>query len=72
MSYGLKVIDGTSITNDIRFKGYKLTITKPDGNTETITWDVVWDTTSSAYTTYTPTQVGTYKFKFEFPGQTYT
>ena len=67
-----KVIIGASIPNDIRFHDYKLTITDPAGHTETKTWAIIWDTTSSAYTAYTPNQVGTYTFKFEYPGQTYT
>jgi len=67
-----KVLDGASVTNNIRFEDYKLTITKPDGKTETITWDTVTDTTSSAYTLYTPKQVGNYTLFFEFPGLTYT
>jgi outer membrane protein assembly factor BamB len=58
--------------NDIRMHGYKLTITKPDGTTETMTWDIVWDPTSSQYTPYTPDQTGEYTFKFEYPGQEYT
>jgi outer membrane protein assembly factor BamB len=33
---------------------------------------VISDTTSSQFTQYTPDQVGTYKFSFSFPGQTYT
>ena len=61
-----------SAANDIRFHDYKLTITKPDGKTETVEWPIVFDTTSSAYTTYTPNQVGTYTLNFSFPGQTYT
>jgi hypothetical protein len=67
-----KVLDGASVTNNIRFQDYKLTITKPDGKIETITWDTVTDTTSSAYTHYTPDQVGNYTLFFEFPGLTYT
>jgi hypothetical protein len=67
-----KVLPGAMLGNDIRFHDYKLTITKPDGTTETKTWAVVTDTASSQFTLYTPTQVGTYRFKFEFPGQTYT
>ena len=67
-----KMQSGTAINNDIRFSDYKLTITKPDGTAEVVTWPVVTDPTSSAYTTYTPDRVGTYKLKFEFPGQTYT
>jgi hypothetical protein len=67
-----KMPDGAAVGNDRRFHDYKLTITRPDGTTETITWDIVWDTTSSAYTQYTPDQTGTYTLKFEFPGQDYT
>jgi hypothetical protein len=62
----------TALTNDWRFHNYKLTITRPDGTTEVKTWDIIWDTTSSQSYTYVPTQVGTYKLKFEFPGQAYT
>ncbi len=67
-----KVLPSALATNDIRFHNYKLTITKPDSTTEIKTFPVVMDTTSSQYTLYTPTQIGTYKFKFEFPGQVYT
>jgi len=66
-----RVIAGAQADNNIRFEDYKLTITKPDSTTETITWDVVTDTTSSAFTQFTPTQVGEYSLFFEFPGQTY-
>lgn len=65
------VIQGANITNGIRFHNYQLTITKPNGETETKTWPTVTDTTSSAYTQYTPDQVGTYNLTFNFPGQTY-
>lgn len=61
----------TALTNDWRFHNYKLTITKPNGDTEVKTFDVVVDTTSSQSYTYVPDQVGTYKLKFEFPGQAY-
>ncbi|MCL5877257.1 MAG: PQQ-binding-like beta-propeller repeat protein [Candidatus Bathyarchaeota archaeon] len=67
-----QVIAGVDADNDIRFKDYKLTITKPDSTTETVTWNVVSDPTSAAYTQYVPNQVGTYTLFFEFPGQTYT
>ena len=66
-----RVIQGADITNDIRFEGYVLTITKPDGNTVTVNWPIVFDTTSSAYTVYVPDQVGTYTLEFNFPGQVY-
>jgi hypothetical protein len=61
-----------SADNDIRMHDYKLTITRPDGETETQTWPIVWDTTSSQYTSYTPTQTGEYTFKFDFPKQVCT
>ncbi len=57
--------------NSYRFQNYKLTITAPDGTTSTQTFAITSDTTSSQYTTYTPTQTGTYTFNFTFPGQTY-
>ncbi len=67
-----KMPAGTVIGNNIRLHDYKLTITKPDGTNETKTWDTVTDTTSSAYTTYSPDATGVYTFTFEFPGQVYT
>jgi outer membrane protein assembly factor BamB len=67
-----KIPDGALVTNNIRFHNYKCVITAPDGTTQTVTWDTVTDTTSSAYTTFTPTQTGTYSFNFTFPGQKYT
>jgi hypothetical protein len=66
-----KVMPSAALTNDIRFHNYQLTITKPDGTTETKTYPAIYDPTSSQYTAYIPTQVGTYTFKFNFPGQTY-
>ena len=67
-----KPLPSASMANDIRMHDYKLTITKPDGTTETKQWPVVMDTTSSQYMTYTPSEIGNYTFKFEYPGQTYT
>ncbi len=66
-----QTINGGTIENDIRFHNFKLTITKPDNTTETQTWETVKDTTSSQGYSYTPNQLGTYIFKFEFPGQDY-
>ena len=64
-------IQGNSIDNDIRFRNYKLDITKPDGTNETINWPVVVDSTASAYTKFTPDEVGDYTLSFYFPGQVY-
>jgi hypothetical protein len=66
-----KTFDGTVITNDYRFHNFQLTITKPDGNVESKTFDYIVDTTSSQYTSFTPDQIGTYTFNFTFPGQDY-
>ncbi len=67
-----KIPDGAAIANDIRLHDYKLTITAPDGTVTTANFPIVTDTTSNQGYAFTPTQVGTYTLKFEFPGQTYT
>jgi hypothetical protein len=59
-------------SNNVRFHNFKLTITAPDGVVTTQTWDTVQDTTSSQSYIFTPDQVGTYNFTFDFPGQVYT
>jgi hypothetical protein len=66
-----KVFGDAALVNDIRLRNYKLTITDPDGEIETVTWDIVWDTTSNQGYNYIPTKVGTYTLDFEFPGQLY-
>ncbi len=55
-------------TGGDRWQGYRLTITRPDGTTET-KGPYTSDSTSSAFIQYTPTQIGTYTLKFDFPGQ---
>ena len=64
-------IQGNQIDNNIRFRNYQLTITKPDGTNETRNWPIVTDTTASAYTSFTPETVGDYTLTFNFPGQVY-
>jgi outer membrane protein assembly factor BamB len=49
--------------------GFMLTITKPDGTTETQGPFSTFEA-GSGYTSITPSQVGTYSFQFTFPGQT--
>ncbi len=51
-----------------RWTGYTVKITRPDNSIENL-GPFISDPTSSAYYTYTPNQVGTYKFEFNFPGQ---
>jgi hypothetical protein len=52
------------------FNGSSVTITRPDGTTETKS-DLKMDSTSSGFFTYTPDQVGTYTFVMNFPDQRY-
>ena len=58
-------------TNNIRKQDYTLTITAPNGKTNTQHWDVVDNTGGELTTTYTPDQVGEYVAKFSYGGQTY-
>ena len=67
-----KTFPDTAITNTYRFHNFELTITKPDNKTETVNFDYIVDTTSSAYYPYYPTEAGTYTFTFTFPGQDVT
>jgi outer membrane protein assembly factor BamB len=67
-----KALPSADVGNNIRMKGYKVTITAPDGTADTVSWDAIADTTSSAYTAYTPDQVGNYTILFQYPGQSYT
>ncbi len=60
-----------TVSNDIRRHDYTLTITAPNGKTETKQWDVVLDSTSVQTYQFTPTQVGEYTLKFEYEQQTY-
>ncbi len=65
-------LPSANVANDIRRHDYTLTITKPDGNIVTNTWDYIDDTTGVQFYTYTPDQVGNYTIKFNYAGQNYT
>ncbi|MCW4018591.1 MAG: PQQ-binding-like beta-propeller repeat protein [Candidatus Bathyarchaeota archaeon] len=52
-----------------RWENLMIDITKPDGGKETL-GPFTTDNIGGAYTIYNPDQIGTYKFKFQFPGQT--
>lgn len=67
-----KVIDGADLSNSIRFHNYKLVITDPDGDQQTVDFPVCSDPTSNQMYSFTPNKAGTYTFNFSFPGQTYT
>jgi outer membrane protein assembly factor BamB len=66
-----KVLPGAEFGNDIRWQGYELTITAPDGTNTTQTWASVADPTANQDYSFTPSATGTYTFTFTFPGQTY-
>lgn len=65
-------LPNAAIGNDIRRHDYTLTITKPNGETDTAHWDVVSDTGSTQSYQYVPTQVGNYTIKFDYAEQNYT
>ncbi len=49
------------------FTGFRVTITLPDGTTETVTLNS-YNGDATSWFEYVPTQIGVYKFKFDFPG----
>ena len=51
-----------------RLRNLNIEVTKPDGSKETL-GPYNSDPVGSGWTTYIPTQVGTYTFEFKFPGQ---
>ena len=54
-----------------RWQNITLKITKPDGTTQTV-GPFTSDDTGGTYTTFTPSQLGTYTFQVNFGGQTLT
>ncbi len=57
--------------NNIRRADYTITITAPDGKITTQTWPVITDPTGIQSYYFTPSQVGNYTLKFDYPQQTY-
>jgi len=55
---------------DQGWEGLTVTVTRPDGQTETL-GPYKTDSTGGTGAIYTPTQVGTYKLRTNFPEQTY-
>ncbi len=51
-----------------RWEGFQVTVTKPDGSTQTL-GPFKSDPVGTAYTTYNPDQTGKYSFQASFPGQ---
>ena len=62
------VFDGETVNNDYRFHNFKITVTAPNGDVTTQTFDIA---TPDSFVTYylTPDQVGTYTLTFNYPGQ---
>jgi hypothetical protein len=62
----------TSPVSPMRFhQGYKVTITKPNGDKDVIGPMNSYAADATAWFSYVPDQVGTWKLKFEFPGEYY-
>ena len=61
--------DGAALTNTYQFRNYQLSVTSPDGKTNSTIYPYISDPTSSMYFIFAPDQVGTYIFNFTFPGQ---
>src|SRR5665647_1486100 len=66
LKYGISQALGSA---DLQWKGITMTITKPDGTTETL-GPFNTDSTGSSFTQYTPTQVGNYTITTNFPNNT--
>ncbi|MEJ2240846.1 MAG: hypothetical protein P8Y18_01705, partial [Candidatus Bathyarchaeota archaeon] len=66
----LGISDYLSVTSD-GWENLTVTVTKPDGSTETL-GPFRTDSTGGTGTTYIPTMVGTYTFQTHFPEQLYT
>ena len=64
-------INYAAVDNNYRFHNYQLTITDPNGQNTSQTFDVIRDSTSSQSYSFTPTIAGTYTLTFVFPGQAY-
>ncbi len=68
VSYKIEKLNPAALMRSNLFTGFTVTITKPDGTTETKA-NLGVDSTSTGYITYSPTQKGTYTFKSSFAGQ---
>ncbi len=64
-----KVVPTANVQYGDRWENYTIEVTKPDNSTQNL-GPFRSDNVGGAYTTYTPSEVGTYYFQFFFPGQT--
>jgi hypothetical protein len=65
-------LPSAAVGNEIRRHDYTLTITDPDGETDTQHWDIVEDTGSTQSYQFIPTKTGNYTIKFDYAEQNYT
>ena len=70
VSFQLDKISPTAVgaSGGDHFEGFRVTITRPDGTTETKGPYEAWSTSGFFFIT-TPTQIGEYSFQASFPGQ---
>jgi hypothetical protein len=65
-------IPNSAITNTFRFHNYTVILVAPSGNTTTLHYDTIYDTTGAQTIEFTPAEIGTYNITFNYGGQTLT
>ena len=60
----------SAIVNTYRFHNYTVILVAPSGNTTTLHYDTIFDTTGAQTIQFTPVEVGTYNITFNYGGQT--
>jgi outer membrane protein assembly factor BamB len=72
VNFWLSIVSPTAAQSQgDRFSGFKVTILKPDGTTET-KGPFRSEDLSASYFSYSPTMAGNYTFTFNYPGETFT
>lgn len=61
---------GSTALNTYRFHNYTVIFVAPSGNTTTLHYDTIFDTTGAQTIQFTPVEVGTYNITFNYGGQT--
>ncbi len=71
VNFWLSIVSPTAAQSQgDRFSGFKVTILKPDGKTDT-KGPFRSEDLSAAYFSYVPTMIGNYTFTFNYPGETF-
>jgi hypothetical protein len=63
-------IPSSTILNTYRYHNYQVIIVTPSGNTTTLNYPTIFDTTGAQTIEFTPVEVGTYNITFNYLGQT--